>query len=501
MALSLLDATMDTSMQFENADSLGHGHEQKANCTGGNFIGREIMRVNLIFGLMILISAMACAQGNYKIMENVTGEGSDYRRARLDAFRNAIEKAYGVDIKSVTQVDHFTAIVDNILSRSEGFIHSCEGEEIEQKNGVYVVSFKRIVIAESAKTIVDKIKEISEGLKNLNYPSFGVVSEGVDTCFLGHIRAFLVKQLSIKVVPEADCELTIRPSFYMDKDELAISGGITNKKGEIISSSAPFSMRYFGESDKKYAAHILLIDLLEQIIVAPTIKVKNVKSYIDAGKVKQKIITVDVVIECGLQKYEKETAHYSLRIKGNLDMLCSQLIKTNIFDSVDVEMDQVARILNLRYVDHRIETSPDIARQETGSKSQVVLNDLKKIGELQNSIKALQSRVQALESEVERLIKFENKEYAITLFTNDKHHVKIQQITTSLKDRGFKVHVLQIPVTKNACTYYVSSNAPDETRRKADYVLHIVRQYTEVSLSQEEVRQASIEKEIRIFLK
>ena len=454
--------------------------------------------MRFVFAFLIFLSVSVHSQNSYIVIEKIKGEGSSYRKARLDCFRNALEKAYGVDIRSATHIANFTAIADTILSKSQGYIRSYDGEKVEQKNGIYAVSFRRIIVSESARTILDKINELSEGLKSLNYPSLGLVSDNLDSIWVSHLRAFLLKKLNIKIVPISDSELTIRPSMQMDKEELTITGDIINKKGEIISSSAPFALRYFSSDDKECAAHILLIDLLSQIIVAPTIRIHNLTTYPDAEKLKYTISKINVVIECSLQKYDNKTAEYTVRIKGNLDQLCSGLMKTKLFDLANVKLDQIKRILYLEYGEG-CRNGKGVASQPQNSK---VLEYQKKLVRLMKYLKTLKAKIQNLEQEVERLIKFENEEYRIIIFTKDKQHRKVDKLSQDLKAKGFQVHLLQIPASINVCRYYISKdNRHDQLKKKVEYILQIVDDSIGIKLQAQEIGSYEIKKEIRIMLK
>lgn len=375
-----------------------------------------------MFSLLLCINAATC-QNIYKVVEEVTGRGESYRRARLDCFRQAIEKTYGINIQSSSRIKNFTAIADTILSRSKGFIKSYSGERVKESHGEFFVSFKRIIVSQSSRELIDRIKEIEQGLANLHHPAVGI-KKCKDVLFLRYIQAFLIKKLHIKIVPPEKNELTIQPHFQKKNKRLLISGEITNRKGEIISSVTPFSLRYFHNEDRKYAAQMFIISLFSQMIIAPVIKVHNIDNYLTAKKIQAIIKKQQVVIDCSFKKYENQTACYTIRIKGNIEELCSTLIATELFCNDNLHLDQNKRILKLYY--------------KTPDKRKILQHSTLEINRLKKENTMLRLRNQKFKRGLQRLMKFENQKYHIVILTNNKYHSKIKTIHNALKKEDFK---------------------------------------------------------------
>lgn len=308
----------------------------------------------LFFGFSLLIAQNV----PYKIIKNAKGEGWNYRNARLNAFRDALERAYGVQIDSTTEVKNFSEIADTILSTSKGVIQSYHGEQYQvSSDGSSLVTFAQIIVSESAKGLEKDIAQISDDLEHLNCPPIGILQEASDPDFISYIQTFLINEIGVKVVPptNTECELVIRPYLRLEENTMTIRGDVVNKKGEVVSSCSNFKLLYHGSEDKKFAADILLLNLLMQFVMTPTVKITNIRSYLEAEALLEIFRAMeDSVTKCALKTYQMNFAEYDVNIKGNLRQLCSQLIKTGVFDPQQVTLNEFSRILILSYLGNKI---------------------------------------------------------------------------------------------------------------------------------------------------
>ncbi len=336
------------------------------------------MRKWVIFVLFLSWNLLA-QNVPYKIIKDAKGEGWDYRNARLNAFRDAIEKSYGVQIDSKSTVKNFTEIADTILSTSQGIIQSYHGEKYQTNtDGSCIVTFAQVIVSESVKSITNDIQNIAGDLEHLNCPPIGIQDNQSDPDFVSYIQSFLVNDIGVKVVPpsNAECEMTIRPFLRIEGNgTMMVRGDVVNKKGEVVSSCANFKLLYQITEDKKFASDILVINLLMQFVITPTIKVTNIRSYPEAESLLETLRSVEeLVAKCSLKTYQNNIAEYDVNIRGNLRQLCSELIKTGSFDPQKVTMNEFSRELIIAYIGkgkHSVlATTPETTTNSNNSKTE-----------------------------------------------------------------------------------------------------------------------------------
>jgi len=93
---------------------------------------------------------------------NVIGVGETRDDAIQDGLRNAVEKATGVFIYSVTEVNNFKVEKDKIIASSRGFVKEYKVIEEKRLDNNYFITINVEVNVESIKSILrEKIKAIS----------------------------------------------------------------------------------------------------------------------------------------------------------------------------------------------------------------------------------------------------------------------------------------------------------------------------------------------------
>ena len=287
---------------------------------------------------------------------NVEGKGRDYHDAQKDAFKKAIEQTYGVDISSFTTVKNFSEVTDTIIATHKGYIQATQGEQIEQKDGIYVVKYASIKVSESIKGIEKEITDISNTLQFMSYPSIGIKKENVNDEFINYLEGFIVNRLGIEVVTES--EYTICPHVEIvnidNTQTLKVRGSLINRQGNVASSCGAFTLRYFGFSDYNYAAYILAIELLRQIRFEPMLTVTNVENALDAIRLGQNMGTLPSVKYCELKQYfsEEKKAAYKIGLKSNVTNLFKEAINSNWFHSSEgIFFEPAKRVLQFKFVD------------------------------------------------------------------------------------------------------------------------------------------------------
>lgn len=87
--------------------------------------------------------------------------------------------------------------------------------------------------------------------------------------------------------------------------------------------------------------------------------------------------------------------------------------------------------------------------------------------------KELQTQNQQLQNEIERLVKFENSLYKITLITRSKD---TKQVVNYLREKGFFMRrPVGVTKTQNVCIYFSKKNPPEpELENKIDYIIDIM---------------------------
>jgi len=102
---------------------------------------------------------------------NVIGTGTTKENAIQDALRNAVEKATGVFIYSVTEVNNFQIERDKIIASSRGFVKEYKVIEEKHLDNNYFITVNVKVNSDSIKSILrEKIKAISyeDAIKDYN---------------------------------------------------------------------------------------------------------------------------------------------------------------------------------------------------------------------------------------------------------------------------------------------------------------------------------------------
>ena len=93
---------------------------------------------------------------------NVIGVGETRDDAIQDGLRNAVEKATGVFIYSVTEVNNFKVEKDKIIASSRGFVKEYKVIEEKRLDNNYFITINVEVNVESIKSILrEKIKAIT----------------------------------------------------------------------------------------------------------------------------------------------------------------------------------------------------------------------------------------------------------------------------------------------------------------------------------------------------
>lgn len=146
-----------------------------------------------------------------------------------------------------------------------------------------------------------------------------------------------------------------------------------------------------------------------------------------------------------------------------------------------------------------------IARQKNQSLQQKITAQSDENKQQQASLweekhKELQAQNQQLQSEIERLVKFENSLYKITLITRSKD---TKQVVNYLREKGFFIRrPVGVTKTQNVCIYFSKKNPPEpELENKIDYIIDIMNKFG-IKMQKRMVRGGKErEREIKLELK
>ncbi len=114
------------------------------------FSTKNFLFVFIVFLCVLVFKAPAFSQSAI----TVVGRGTTKEEALQDALRSAVEKATGVFLYSVTDVQDFKVVQDKIVAQSKGYVKDYQILEDKSFDGLIVLTVTVTVDVESVKTIL-----------------------------------------------------------------------------------------------------------------------------------------------------------------------------------------------------------------------------------------------------------------------------------------------------------------------------------------------------------
>lgn len=102
----------------------------------------RLVRFTLLALLIVTYTPLASADEIYKteaMGQSALGVANPEKEALRDAFRNAVEKEIGVQVKAESEVENFKLVKDKIATKAEGYVRNWKLLEEPQKKDGYLI--------------------------------------------------------------------------------------------------------------------------------------------------------------------------------------------------------------------------------------------------------------------------------------------------------------------------------------------------------------------------
>ena len=277
--------------------------------------------------LVLFVSPVNAQDNTVKVVNNVTGQGVNYRAAMHTAFRNAIESVMGVKIKSETKVLNFQVVSDLIFSKSEGFILDKKGERVTKADGLVTVFYTQVLVSASALNINERIAHIENIFRNFRSPGIGLKLDNCARSYRPYIQSVITDVLKRDI--ERDYEILIIPFVESSGEKVTMHAQLEDKKGNVLAVVKPMTLAFEGDNSREYMSQVLVINLLlafkeSQKYILTIVGVPNVTV---AEKIRTGLENLEVIRNCSLKRFDRQGAIFYVWCRVALSMLSLQLDK------------------------------------------------------------------------------------------------------------------------------------------------------------------------------
>ena len=268
----------------------------------------------------------------------MSGSGTSYLAAKNDAFRKAIETAFGVQMQVDTKVLDYNIVSDIVFSRAEGFILEYRGEriikQVATEENYFTAFYSEVVVSTSARKINERILAILAIFRNFHCPALGLNLDNCAESFHPYIKSLIINVLQKDI--EKDYELLVIPYIKAKASGFTLYGQLEDKKGNVLAVTQPTTFSLDSGISKLHIAQLMLVNLFltfkeyqKYILI-----IQGLPNIAMAEKVRHKLHSLSIVSNCVLKRFSKEARYYiwSRVALATLALRIEQLFGKVVFD-------------------------------------------------------------------------------------------------------------------------------------------------------------------------